>query len=313
MQNRIVEIATDLVHLSVDRGFLKVSKDKKTLGKVALDDIAGLVIRGYGTSFSANICVRLAENNAPIIICGSNQAPACVIWPIEGHHQQGLHMQAQAVAKKPLLKRLWADLIKCKIQNQSAILNAHLKNSDDLTAMAKRVRSGDPDNLEAQAARRYWSRLMGKGFKRDRQEEGLNAALNYGYIVLRAAAARSILAAGLHPSLSIQHQSRGDALRLADDLMEPFRPFVDHTVLQCANNLEKSQTLELTKETKTELVKVLSLDLQSVHGASPLQLCLDRLAQSLVDVYMGEKTKLELPTAPMPLSIAKQKQTTNEQ
>jgi CRISP-associated protein Cas1 len=306
MQNRIVEIATDGVHLSAERGFLKVSKDRELIGKIAIDDVAGLVVRGYGASFSANICAAFAARNAPIVICSSDQSPASVIWPVSGHYQQGLHMQAQAVAKKPLLKRLWAELVTAKILAQASVLESSGKDADDLKSMAARIHSGDPDNIEAQAARRYWSRLMGDGFTRDRGEKGINAALNYGYTVLRAASARSIIAAGLHPSLSIQHQSRGDALRLADDLMEPFRPFVDQAVFKCASGLTEGVVLELDKETKAKLVEVLSRDLAGPQGLSPLQTCMDRLAQSLVAVFTGERRSLELPDVSAPTRNADQ-------
>jgi CRISP-associated protein Cas1 len=306
MQNRIVEIATDGAHLSAERGFLNVTKNRELLGRIAIDDVAGLVIRGYGASFSANICAAMALRNAPIVICSSDQSPSSVIWPVAGHYQQGLHMQAQAVAKKPLLKRLWAELVTAKITAQATVLRNNGKDFDDIEAMASRVRSGDPDNMEAQAARRYWSRLMGQGFTRDRQQDGINAALNYGYTVLRAASARSIIAAGLHPSLSIQHQSRGDALRLADDLMEPFRPFVDQAVVDCVSHRPSGNQLELTKETKAKLVEVLSLDLIGPLGASPVQTCMDRLAQSLVSVFVADRQSLELPDIKASFQMAKQ-------
>jgi len=158
--------------------------------------------------------------------------------------------------------------------------------------------------LEAQAARRYWTRLMGEGFRRDRSEPGINAALNYGYIVLRAATARSILAAGLHPSLSIQHQSRGAALRLADDLMEPFRPWIDQAVYKLAKAYCSPTPLILSQENKAALAAVLTLDMQGPQGTSPLQVCLDRLSQSLVQVFMGERKEMELPGPPLPLALA---------
>jgi CRISPR-associated protein Cas1 len=302
MQNRIVEIATDGIHLSAERGFLKISRQGDIVGKVALDDIAGVVVRGYGATFSANICERLSERNAAIVICGSNQSPSCVIWPVDGHYQQGLNMQAQAVAKLPLLKRLWAELIKAKITNQAFVLEQAGYGADDLRSMIGRVKSGDTENLEAQAARRYWTRLLGNDFKRDRDQDGINAALNYGYTILRAAVARSILAAGLHPSLSVKHQSRGDALRLADDLMEPFRPYVDLTVFNLLQTQHESSDLELSREVKARLVEVLSLDLQGMKGASPLQLCMDRLAQSLSNVFCGTAKNLELPGGPLRIS-----------
>jgi CRISPR-associated protein Cas1 len=303
MQNRVVEISSEGVHLSLSRGFLSVKINDETAGQVAIDDMSALIIRGYGASLSVNICSRLAEANVPVVICGSNQAPASVIWPINGHYAQGLHMQAQASANAPLLKRLWAQVIKAKVLTQAHALEFQGRNSADLRSMIPRIKTGDKENIEAQAARRYWPRLMGDDFKRDRAADGINAALNYGYTILRSASARSILAAGLHPSLSIQHQSRGDALRLADDLMEPFRPWVDLYVCRLIRDLETDKELDLTSENKALLASVLSLDLQGPQGNSPLQTCIDRLAQSLVQIFMGECKKLELPGPPLHLSL----------
>lgn len=303
MQNRVVEIASSGAHLSLSRGFLSVTVDGEPAGQIAVADMAALIIRGYGASLSVNICTRLAEENVPVVICGANQSPASVIWPISGHFAQGLHMQAQATANKPLLKRLWAQLIKAKISAQADVLDLQNRNSTDLRAMAARIKTGDKDNLEAQAARRYWPRLMGDAFKRDRNEDGVNAALNYGYTILRSATARSILAAGLHPSLSLQHQSRGEALRLADDLMEPFRPWVDLTVFQIMHKTDGGKMPDLDANSKAALAGVLSLDLQGSMGASPLQLCLDRMAQSLTQVFLGERQRMVLPGPPLPLSL----------
>jgi len=304
MQNRVVEITSDRAYLSLSRGFLSVKIYDKPAGQVAIEDMSALIIRGYGASLSVNICTRLAEANVPIVICGANQSPASVIWPISGHFAQGLHMQAHACANKPLLKRLWAQLIKEKVEAQAAVLIARGLDNSDLMAMAARVKSGDIDNIEAQAARRYWPRLMGKDFKRGTGEGGINAALNYGYTVLRAATARSILAAGLHPSLSLHHQSRGDALRLADDLMEPFRPWVDHSVSKIVADHEGKGDFELDPAHKATLVSVLNLDLQGPLGASPMQVCMDRMAQTLAQVFLGERKTMELASSPVPLVLS---------
>jgi len=304
MQNRVVEISSDGAYLSLSRGFLTVKIDGETAGQVAIEDMSALIIRGHGASLSVNVCARLAEENVPIVICGSNQSPASIVWPVSGHFAQGLHMQAQACANRPMQKRLWAQLVKAKIEAQGAVLLAFGLNTSDLMAMAARVKSGDSDNMEAQAARRYWPRLMGETFKRGTRKGGINAALNYGYAVLRAATARSILAAGLHPSLSLQHQSRGDALRLADDLMEPFRPWVDHAVREIADNYNKETDFELESAHKTALVAVLNLDLQGPLGASPIQICMDRMAQSLAQVFLGERKTMELPLPPIPLALS---------
>jgi len=291
MIGRVIEIATDCAHLSVDRGFMAVSHDHEKIGQVALDDIAALVIHGHGATWSANLTARLADRGVPIVICGSNHAPIALVWPIDGHYEQGRRMQAQADASRPLRKRLWRELVRSKILAQADALKAFDLRSGALRDLAAKVRSGDPENIEGRAARRYWPLMMGEDFRRDRKSGGANAMLNYGYMILRAATARSILAAGLHPSLSVHHESRGNALRLADDLMEPFRPYVDGIV----RNLLETVGDELTKDAKAAIVRVTTLDLEGPKGASPLQTCIDRLATSLALVYMGERSVLELP------------------
>lgn len=227
MQQHIVEITSDSVHLSAHRGFMKIEQKGAEIGRVAFDDIGAVIVRGHGSTFSVNLCARLSEVGAPMVICGSNQSPAALLWPVQGHYEQGRRMEAQVALTRPQRKRLWRDLVVAKITSQASVITATVGQDMRLERMAKEVLSGDTSNLEAQAARRYWPLLMGEDFQRDRDQGGLNAALNYGYAVLRAGTARSILGAGLHPSLSIHHESRGDALRLADDMMEPFRPFVD--------------------------------------------------------------------------------------
>ena len=296
MMNRIVEVATDRVNLSLSRGFLKLSRDGGEIGRVGLPDIAAVIVRGYGASVSLNLVARLAEENIPLVLCGSDQAPASVIWPIGGHHAQGHIIAAQAELTRPQKKRLWQALVKAKIRAQAEVLEAERETANDLREIANRVRSGDPDNQEAFAARRYWSRLMSPiedGFTRDSSGSGLNGWLNYGYAVLRAGTARSILAAGLHPSLSIHHESRGEALRLSSDLMEPFRPYVDLLVRRFA---VAADSFELTAARKSAIVEVLSLDLAGPYGASPLQICLDRACQSLAAVCLGERRTLDLPS-----------------
>lgn len=300
MQQRIVEIASDGVHLSAHRGFLKLSRDGDEIGRVALADIAAVILRGHGATLSVNLCTRLSDQGAPLVICGSNQSPYSLLWPVQGHYEQGRRMEMQASASKPLRKRVWRDLVKTKISAQADVLAATHGPDARLEHMVGEVQSGDPTNMEAQAARRYWQALMGSDFTRDRDADGVNAALNYGYTVLRAGTARSILAAGLHPSLSIHHESRGDALRLADDLMEPFRPFVDLIVWQLA---AKGGSVTLDPETKTELAAVLTFDLPGADGVSPIQIWLDRLALSYAKICMGESKRLDLPNRPTPFDL----------
>ncbi|MEM8773153.1 MAG: type II CRISPR-associated endonuclease Cas1 [Pseudomonadota bacterium] len=297
MQNRIVEIASDDIHLSLLRGFLKLSRDGQELGRVGLPDIGAVIIRGYGATLSVNVAARLAEENIPVILCGADQTPASVIWPIDGHHAQGRIMEGQSTLSRPKQKRVWQALVQAKIFAQAEVLAVEDKAASDLRHMARKVRSGDPDNFEAQAARKYWPRMMAdldEHFKRDSASVGLNGWLNYGYAVLRAGAARSILSAGLHPSLSVHHESRGEALRLASDIMEPFRPWVDLTVRRLA--LKQPDDLpQLDRDSKAAIIEVLNLDLETTYGASPVQTCLNRLCQSFARICLGEHNKLDLP------------------
>ena len=297
MIGRIVDITTDGVNLSVKRGFMLVSTSAVELGRVALDDIGAVVVHAHGATYSTNLAARLAERGVPMVICGSNHAPVAVVWPLDGHHEQGRRMEAQANATQPLRKRLWRDLVKGKVNAQADALEILGKRSGALRDLSKKVRSGDPDNIEAQAARRYWPVMMGENFRRDRDGGGINSFLNYGYTVLRAATARSILAAGLHPSLSLHHRSRGTAFRLADDLMEPFRPYVDLIACGLRSNGEEA----LDEGTKSALAAVTTMDLEGPQGASPLQVCLDRLAGCLVQIFLGERDTLDLPGPPLPL------------
>lgn len=299
MNNRIIEISSDNVHLSLLRGFVKLTQAGQEIGRVGFPDIGGLIVRGYGASISLNLVARLAQEKIPLILCGPDQTPASIVWPISGHHGQGHIIEAQSSLSTPKKKRLWQSIVKAKITAQAQCLQAEDIQADDLFSLAKRVKSGDPENLEAQAAKRYWGRVFSTidmEFSRDKEGSGINGWLNYGYAILRAGAARSVLAAGLHPSLSIHHVSRGEALRLTSDIMEPFRPWVDLKVLRLASTLsQKDPWPDLTPEYKSNIVNLLSIDLIGPKGASPLQTCLDRLAQSLAQICLGEEKILEFP------------------
>lgn len=166
--------------------------------------------------------------------------------------------------------------------------------------LTKKVRSGDPDNIEAQGARRYWNLLFNSDFRRDRSSDGINSLLNYGYTILRAATARAVISAGLHPTLGLHHSNEGNPMRLVDDLIEPFRPLVDLLVWQ----LQQRDESNISPDTKRALVHVLYNDMQTHSGATPAMVCMQQLAISLAQVYLGKRSKLELPLPSLPLSLA---------
>ena len=303
MIGRIVEVADDRRHLFLSRGFLVVQDtegERKELGQVPLDDVAAVVANAHGLSYTNNLLVALAERCAPFVLCAANHNAVGMVLPIDGNYQQAKRFDAQIAANLPLVKRLWAEIVKSKLQQQAAALEATGAPFVPLSALVRKVRAGDPDNFEAQGARRYWGLLFGEEFRRDQQGTGLNAMLNYGYTVLRAATARAVVAAGLHPTIGLHHSNEGNAMRLVDDLMEPFRPMIDLKVWQ----LHKLGEGQITPESKRALVRTLYDDMQTSTGATPVLVCAQKLATSLAQVYMGEKDKLDLPLPGLPLNLA---------
>mgnify|MGYP000750369330 CR=1 FL=1 len=300
MIGRIVEIAQDGRHLSALRGFMVVSAEREELGRVPLDDIGAVVVNAHGVTYTNNLIVALAERGCGMVVCGPNHAPVAWLWPLTGHHAQGARMRAQLDATRPLGKRLWQIVVRAKIEQQAAVLVALGRAGSGLRLLARQVASGDPQNLEAQAARRYWPLLFGEDFRRDRAAGGINGLLNYGYTVLRSATARAVVAAGLHPSLGIHHSNQYNDMALADDLMEPFRPLVDLVITR----LVASGVAEVTPEAKHALAGLTALDMRTAAGTTPLGACLERLAISLGQAYETRKAELDLPLAPLPLDLA---------
>jgi len=294
---RVVEIAAGGRHLSLYRGFLVVSEQGEEIGRIVLDEIAAVIANAHGLTYTNNALVELSARGVPVVLCGANHMPMAIVWPVDAHHLQTGRMHDQVAASLPLKKRLWARLVRAKILAQGAALAAVGAPSGGFYLLSRRVRSGDPDNVEAEAARRYWPLLFGPEFRRDRQGEGINSLLNYGYAVLRAGVARAVMAAGLHPSFGLMHSNRLNPMVLIDDLMEPFRPIVDREVRRLVNRGITS----VDREAKAALARIMILDLPTTAGLSPLMTCAERLAQSLVRVYAGESNDLDLPLPALPL------------
>ncbi|HEY1607376.1 MAG TPA: type II CRISPR-associated endonuclease Cas1 [Allosphingosinicella sp.] len=298
MVDRIVDIATDGLHLSTHRGFLMVEQEREEVGRVALDDIHAVIVHAHGVTWTGNLVSRLAERGAPIVFCGPNHSPIAVTLPLEGHHAQCARMWAQWNASRPLAKQLWRRIVQAKIAMQGALLDARgAPGAAGFALIARRVRSGDPENVEAQAARRYWPALMGKDFRRDRDSAGANALLNYGYAVMRATVARAVVAAGLHPTIGIQHANRGNAFALADDLVEPFRPLVDALVATLTTEGVES----LDPPLKKRFAGLIAFDLRIGGEASPVSIAAQRLAQSLAQSFETGRPSLTLFDPPAPI------------
>ncbi|MFC5386733.1 type II CRISPR-associated endonuclease Cas1 [Aquamicrobium segne] len=297
---RVVDISTDGLHLAVHRGFLVVSKDHQETGRIALDDIGAVIAHAHGLTWSNNLFVQLAERSVPVVICSSNHAPVTCLWPLAGHYMQGARMRAQANAAKPLKKQLWQKIVMAKITMQGLVLESTGAEAGAFSLLARKVRSGDPDNVEAQAARRYWQALMGPDFRRDSNSGDLNALLNYGYTVLRAVISRAICSAGLHPTLGIFHSNRANAFALADDLMEPYRPLVDRMV----RNMADMGKAHVDAEAKRQLAGIATLDLDTNEGVSPLSVQAGRFVYSVASAFETGNITLDLPRAPSKMALA---------
>ncbi|MCB1412467.1 MAG: type II CRISPR-associated endonuclease Cas1 [Xanthobacteraceae bacterium] len=298
---RVVDISTDGLHLATLRGFLTVSAAGEEKGRVPLDDVGALIVHAHGTTWSNTVMVRLSERAIPVVICGANHAPVACVWPLAGHHAQGARMRAQLSAGRPLAKQLWRLVVAGKIRMQGEALRFVGREGGAFEALARKVRSGDPENVEAQAARRYWKAMFGSGFARDRQAEGINALLNYGYTVLRATASRAICAAGLHPTIGIFHANRANAFALADDIMEPFRPIVDLVVVDLVAN----GVTAVTPDAKSRLARIASADLAMPDATvSPLDIAVQRLTHSLAVSFETGKPGLDLPVRPASVEAA---------
>ena len=294
--HQIIDISTNGRHLSRDRGFLKVSEGGAEIGRTPLDQVTAVIVHAHGTTWSTSLLTELQERGAPVVLCASNHAPKSVLLPIEGHGFQGARMRAQWRAKTPFIKQAWKKVVVSKVLMQAAALESIVEISTPLIKMQRKITSGDSTNIEAQAARYYWPRIMGSGFRRDLGAEDENALLNYGYTVLRAAAARAVVAAGLHPTIGLFHSNRGNAFALADDLMEPFRPLVDCAV----RNFVFSRGIDVDGEAKQSLASLIELDVPLGDGVSPVSDALIKLATSLGQSFETGKLELALLKPPSP-------------
>ena len=301
MTGQVVEITKPGHWLRKSRGFLQVSsQDGEKLGQVPLDDIGAVIISVPGCSISTVLMDYLCRRNIPLVICGENYLPVSFTLPIQGYSRQFQIMQSQINMSEPRRKRAWKHIVQTKIKNQAKVLSSAGKENKQLLQLVKRVRSGDPDNCEAQAARVYWQCLFGSDFRRDRNKLGLNSTLNYIYAVIRACVARGISSAGLHPSFSIQHSNAQNPLNLVEDLFEPFRPVADYVLWY-----HKMENIgELIPEVKSKLAKVTMLTVPLGNGTSPLSHASVKMCRSFANYCLKETDSLILPALPSPLDLS---------
>lgn len=281
MHGNIIEINTDNKKLSVHAGFLRISEEGETIRDIPFDLILSIIISSPTTIYTHPLMQRLAEEGIVLITCGKNYIPSGAYIPLIGHYKQGYIQRVQFEAGAVLQKRLWQQVVKEKIRQQAAVLQKFDK-TDVLTPLIAKVSSGDEQNIEAMAAKRYFSTLFGVAFVRDTEMGGINSFLNYGYAVIRACVARFVVALGLCPSLAIKHQNKLNQLCLVDDLMEPFRPLVDYTVYKIFNENNLPEDTELQPQYKRILSGILELNLPAQQKISPVYLIIEDFVRQYV-------------------------------
>lgn len=262
--------------------------DKTT---VPIEDIGVVVLDNKQITITQGALEVLLANNSAIITCDSNRMPVGLMLPLSGNTTQNERFRDQLNASLPLQKQLWQQTVQLKIENQAAVLN--VSRGVQVANMVKwsgEVRSGDPDNLEARAAAYYWAHLF-KNFRRSQDGDSPNNLLNYGYAILRAVVARGLVASGMLPTLGIHHHNRYNAYCLADDIMEPYRPYVDRLVIE----LFDRGVVDLNKEAKIRLLSIPVIDVSINSQRSPLMVAVGLTTSSLYKCFSGESRKIIYP------------------
>ncbi len=266
-------------------------KDSNDIISRPIEDLGFVILECQMISISLPLINELVKNNVCIIICNNKGMPSSIVQGLENNTIQAENIKKQVAISDPTKKQAWKQIVEQKIKNQAALLNKVGESGELLKHLYTDVKSGDTTNREGLAARQYWPMLFGKDFKRDREGEAPNSLLNYGYSILRAATTRALLGAGLLPALGVFHRNRYNSFPLADDLMEPFRPYVDEIAYYA---MEENYT-EIDKETKARMFRLLFTDVSIANVVRPLQLALTISAASLVKYYKGEIKTLTLP------------------
>lgn len=274
---------------------IKQADGKTEVRQLPIEDVGYVVLEHREITFTMSVVQRFHENNTAMIFCNDKHLPIALNMPLDGHQLQAQRFQLQINSSAALKKNLWKQVIQAKIRNQAGLLKILGKEDKPLRQMINKVQSGDSTNMEAQAARRYWQTLMEDVQEFTREREGMfpNPLFNYGYAILRAATARALSGSGLLPTFGIHHHNRYNAYALADDIMEPYRPFVDKLVYELLESEPLLDTLD--RQAKMHLLKLMTLDVKFPEYLSPLMVALTYSSASLAKCFAGEKKHLQFP------------------
>jgi CRISPR-associated protein Cas1 len=268
--------------------------DTKT---VPIEDVGLIILDHPRITITQALLTALIENNAAVLCCNSKHMPEGLFMPFAANTQFTEKLRYQLNSSEPLRKSLWQQTIKQKIANQYQLLHQHGIKADNMLYWEKQVKSGDPDNYEGRAAAYYWKMVFGENrpFKRWRYGDPPNNLLNYGYAILRSVVARSLVASGMLPAVGIHHRNKYNAFCLADDIMEPYRPYVDEVVLEITEMFDEDEILDLSQAVKAELLRIPALDVTIDQQSSPLMVAVGRTTASLMQCFEGERRKILYP------------------
>lgn len=262
---------------------------------IPIEDIGIVILDNGQITITHGALSSLLDNNAAVVTCSNAHMPNGLFLPLAGNAEQNEKFRAQIDSSEPLKKQLWQQTITAKIKNQAAVLKGRKVSINNMITWTKKVRSGDPDNYEGRAAAYYWKNFfpMIKDFIRDRNGEPPNNLFNYGYAILRAITARGLVGSGLLPTLGIHHANKYNAYCLADDIMEPYRPYVDKIVFEMVNNGE--DFYELTSSIKKQLLSIGTVEIIIDGERSPLMVGMQRTTSSLAKCFEGKARKISYP------------------
>ncbi len=292
MIKRIIDIS-EQAYIHMKHRQLLIERDQKVIAEIPIEDLGAVILQHRAIVLTQAVIIACQENNVILVFCDKQHLPYSVILPISDAnslHTKILNEQTQV--KKATRKRIWKQVVQQKIREQALTLKLLNKNSKPIDRLVKQVKTGDKENHEAQAAQKYWKLLMGNDFRRDPKSGEINALLNYGYAIVRAIIARAIVGSGLHPALGLHHHNQYNGLCLADDLMEPFRPWVDYSVYQL---IKAKEPLEVNPDTKKILLGLLSESVIWKEQTLPFMVASHYFTATLKRAYQNTKERMVFP------------------
>ncbi len=282
-------------YLSIkNKQLIITNKDTGEIKQTPVEDIGFVIFDNPQITITQWVMQEMAENNVAVVFCNKQHLPSSMLFNLSSHNLQNEIFRSQVDVKEPIKKALWKQTIEYKIKNQASLLKKLDKDYKQMQVYANNVKSGDTTNQEAQASRYYWKHLFDLiDFKRERFGMPPNTTLNYGYAILRAAVARALVGSGLLPTLGIHHHNKYNAYCLADDIMEPYRPFVDEIVCEIIDKYPNYHIM--TKEIKAELLQLLTVDVRFDDMKRPLMIGISTTTASLARCFAGTQKKILYP------------------